>query len=80
MNDNKGVKIKFIDSNQYLAIGLILSNEHSNTNLFKSVFDIIHEDNQDELTIDFEDLKKLSYFYFPGLLTAIYINYNMVCN
>lgn len=70
VTENEGVKIKSIDSNQYLVIGLLLSQEHSNTDLFKGVFDIIHEDNQDELTIDFGDLKKLSYFYFPGSLTA----------
>ena len=51
-------------------ISLLLSHKHSNTNLFKGLFDNIHDNNQDKFTIDLGDLKKLSYFYFPGSLTS----------
>ena len=70
VTDYGGRTVKAIDSNQYLVISLLLSHKHSNTNLFKGLFDSIHENNQDKFTIDLGDLKKLSYFYFPGSLTS----------
>lgn len=65
-----GMNVKSIDSNEYVVIGLMFSNDKSNTSLFNGLFDDAFLNNNDSFTIDLTDLNQLSYYSFPGSLTS----------